>query len=94
MLAIAQAMAARPSVLLLDEPLAGLAPDVACQVLQSIRRLADGGMAVVIVEPRGHGALTIADQDVVLDGGRIGDGGRPSTFERELQAADASVGRS
>ncbi|MCW2994573.1 MAG: putative branched-chain amino acid transporter permease/ATP-binding protein [Conexibacter sp.] len=71
MLAIAQALAARPQILLLDEPSSGLAPSVASEVFQNIRRLSDGGMTVLIVDRLAREALAIADHVTVLDAGGV-----------------------
>lgn len=51
MLALARAIMGRPKVLLLDEPLLGLAPQVIEAVLQTLHELAGAGMAVVVAEP-------------------------------------------
>jgi branched-chain amino acid transport system permease protein len=94
MLAIAQALAARPRVLLLDEPSAGLAPAIIDDLFARIRDLADGGLAVLLVEQLAERAVTVADHVTVLDGGRIVSSGPPSEFQdREgLQRVYLSAG--
>jgi branched-chain amino acid transport system ATP-binding protein len=72
MLAIGRALMARPRVLLLDEPSLGLAPIVVAQIMSLLQRLRDDiGLAVVLVEQNARSALSIADEAVVLNLGRI-----------------------
>jgi branched-chain amino acid transport system ATP-binding protein len=72
MLAIARALVINPSLLLLDEPMEGLAPIIVQELVKVIRGLvADGGMAVVIVEQHAKLALSLTRQTVVLDRGRV-----------------------
>ena len=67
MLAMARALIARPSVLLLDEPSLGLAPLVRAQLMQQIRELcARENLTVVLVEQNATSALRIAQRAVVL----------------------------
>ncbi len=67
MLAMARALIARPSVLLLDEPSLGLAPLVTAQLMQQIRELcARENLTVVLVEQNATSALRIAQRAVVL----------------------------
>ena len=72
MLAIARALMTNPELLLLDEPLEGLAPIIAqelLRVIQALRR--DAGLALVVVEQHARIALSLTDQALVLDRGRI-----------------------
>jgi branched-chain amino acid transport system ATP-binding protein len=72
MLAMARALMLNPRLLLLDEPLEGLAPVVAQQLLAAIRRMtAEEGLAVLIVEQHPHLVLPITRRAVVLERGRI-----------------------
>jgi ABC-type branched-subunit amino acid transport system ATPase component len=89
MLAIAQALASRPRVLLLDEPSAGLAPAIVADLFRRIRALADDGLAVLLVEQLARQALEIADHVTVMDDGRVTHSGGPEDFDdlRELQEA-------
>ncbi|KAA0919918.1 ABC transporter ATP-binding protein [Dietzia sp. ANT_WB102] len=80
MLAIAQALAADPKVLLLDEPSAGLAPAIRAEVFATARGLRDEGLAVVVVEQLVDVALDVADSVAVLDSGRIVSSGPPEQY--------------
>jgi branched-chain amino acid transport system ATP-binding protein len=72
MLAIARALMVNPSLLLLDEPMEGLAPIIVQELMRVIRDLViDGGMAVIIVEQHAKLALTLTRQAVVLERGRV-----------------------
>jgi branched-chain amino acid transport system ATP-binding protein len=72
MLAIARALMLRPRVLALDEPTANLSPKLAASILQEqVRRLANEGVAVILVEQRATLALEIADWAYVLVAGSI-----------------------
>jgi branched-chain amino acid transport system ATP-binding protein len=72
MLAIARALMVNPSLLLLDEPMEGLAPIIVQELMNVIRELAeDSGMAVIVVEQHAKLALTLARKAVVLDRGRV-----------------------
>jgi branched-chain amino acid transport system ATP-binding protein len=79
MLAIGRVMMLDPKVLLLDEPTANLAPILADAVLsEQVRRLADAGKAVLLVEQRARAALQIADWVIVLVSGVVRLEGRPA----------------
>jgi branched-chain amino acid transport system ATP-binding protein len=72
MLAIARALMTNPRLLLLDEPLEGLAPIVAQELVRVIRALrSDAGMAIVVVEQHARIALSLTEHAIVLDRGRI-----------------------
>jgi ABC-type branched-subunit amino acid transport system ATPase component len=66
MIAIARAMIARPSVLLLDEPLASLSPKPATVILSKLKIIKEAGTAILMVEQNVRKALSIADQGYVL----------------------------
>jgi len=74
MLAMGRVLMLSPSVLVLDEPTANLAPMVATQLLEEfVRGFADHGSTVLLVEQRARAALRISDWTYVLGGGRVGD---------------------
>jgi ABC-type branched-subunit amino acid transport system ATPase component len=70
MLAVAMAMAARPSVLLMDEPSAGLSPRAAQEVLELARGLTAQGVSVLLVEQNVRQALRVAGHCYILADGR------------------------
>ncbi len=90
MLAIARTLLGRPGLLLLDEPLEGLAPLVSAELMAVLERLAAGGdMTIVLVEQRLGAALRFAERVVILERGRIAWAGTPA----DLQASPATVDR-
>jgi branched-chain amino acid transport system ATP-binding protein len=71
MLALARAFAARPRLLLLDEPSLGLAPQIVDQVFAAIRRFREEGITVLLVEQYVQRALEVADHVAVLQKGTV-----------------------
>jgi branched-chain amino acid transport system ATP-binding protein len=72
MLAMARALIAKPSVLLLDEPSLGLAPLVTAQLMHTIRSLCEtNDLTVILVEQNASSALRIAQRAVVLHVGQV-----------------------
>ena len=72
MLAIGRALMGNPSLLLLDEPLEGLAPVIVDTLIAALHRLRqDEGLAIVLVEQHARLALEFAERAVVLDRGRV-----------------------
>ena len=72
MLAIGRALMVNPQLLLLDEPMEGLAPIIVQELMNVIRELVDdGGMAVIVVEQHAKLALTLTRKAVVLDRGQV-----------------------
>lgn len=72
MLAIARALMVNPRLLLLDEPMEGLAPIIVQELLGVVGRLvAEGGLSVIIVEQHARMALELTERAIVLDRGRI-----------------------
>ena len=72
MLAIARALMVNPDLLLLDEPMEGLAPIIVQELMKVIRRLVtEGGMTVIVVEQHAKLALSLTKTAIVLDRGRV-----------------------
>ena len=72
MLAFGRALALNPKLLLLDEPLEGLAPIIVEDLLRAIRRVArDEGLPSIVVEQHPHMVLGVTDDAIVLDRGSI-----------------------
>ena len=71
MVAIARALVGAPGLVLFDEPSQGLAPKIVQDVMKTIVRLKDEGIAVLLVEQNVASALAVADSVYVLDRGRV-----------------------
>jgi len=79
-LELARALALRPAILLLDEPLAGLSPDSAHRVAALIARIRDAGTPVVWVEHQ-FAPGEMADRLLILEDGRVTFYGHPADWE-------------
>jgi branched-chain amino acid transport system ATP-binding protein len=71
MLAVARALCAGPKVLLLDEPSEGLVPAIVSRILDSIVKLKQQGLAVLLVEQQVKSALTLCDRILLMENGSI-----------------------
>jgi branched-chain amino acid transport system ATP-binding protein len=72
MLAVGRALVLNPKLLLLDEPLEGLAPIIVQELLRAIRRITrDEGLSAIIVEQHPKAILAISDVAAVLDRGTV-----------------------
>ena len=72
MLAVVRALVTNPRLLLLDEPLEGLAPIIVEELLKAISRLTrEEGLSAIIVEQHPQAILAISDQAIVLDQGQV-----------------------
>jgi branched-chain amino acid transport system ATP-binding protein len=86
MLSIGRALMGNPKLLLLDEPLEGLAPVIVDGLLAAIRRLIDEGLTAILVEQSAKRALEITHEAIVLNRGRIAWAGASSAL---LQDSDS-----
>jgi len=82
MLSIARTLLGKPRILLLDEPLEGLAPVVCEELMAAFAKLASvtADLAIVLVEQHVNMALTFCDRAIVLDRGRVAFDGRSQTL--------------
>lgn len=71
MLAIARALMTNPDLLLLDEPMEGLAPVIVAELAQAIKQMASEGLPCIVVEQQPILTLSMTDKAIVLEKGRV-----------------------
>ncbi len=93
MLAVGRALVLNPRLLLLDEPLEGLAPIIVEELLRAIARITrDEGLSAIIVEQHPQAILAISHQAVVLDQGRVIHRGSASDLITQPALLDSLLG--
>ena len=92
MLAIARALVAQPTVLLMDEPSMGLAPKVVDEVFRVIAQIRESGTTVVLVEQNARRALRAADYGYVLETGQVAHEGAASDLLSDPRVVEAYLG--
>jgi branched-chain amino acid transport system ATP-binding protein len=90
MLAIARALMLNPALLLLDEPLEGLAPIIVEELARALRDLA--GVAMILVEQHAEIALALTEQALVIERGRIAHRGPSRELLGDEQLLERYVG--
>ncbi len=93
LVALTRAVAGRPTVLLLDEPAAGLDPAGRVALGRRLRRLADDGAAVLLVDHDLDLVLDVCDEVTVLDRGRVIAAGPPEALRADPRVRAAYLGR-
>jgi ABC-type branched-subunit amino acid transport system ATPase component len=95
MLAVARVLMLEPAVLILDEPTSNLSPQLSRAVLRDqVRRLADSGTAVLLVEQKAFEALGVSDWAYILVAGRIEIAGRASEIVARPDIREVFLGQS
>ena len=93
MLAVGRALVINPRLLLLDEPLEGLAPILVEELLRAIRRITrEEGLSAIIVEQHPQAILAISDQVVVLDRGTVVHAGAARELRDDPALLDRLLG--
>lgn len=80
MLTLCRALMGQPRLLLVDEPMEGLAPAVAAQVARVLTQLRDRGLAILLVEQRFASALAVAQRCLVMGRGEVVFEGTPESL--------------
>ena len=93
MLAVGRALVLNPRLLLLDEPLEGLAPIIVEELLRAIRRITrEEGLSAIIVEQHPQAVLAISDLAVVLDRGSVAHAGSAQELLHNPDLLDGLLG--
>jgi branched-chain amino acid transport system ATP-binding protein len=92
MLAIARGMMSNPELLLVDEPSLGLAPHLVTDVFNSLKRLQEAGVTLMLVEQRVNATLEITDRAYVLEQGKIVMEGPSSELIEDKHVKNAYLG--
>jgi len=92
MVAIGRGLMSNPKILMLDEPSLGLAPVLVDEVLDTVRRLKEDGMTILLVEQNVREALDLADRGYILQTGRIVGEGTGAELMASDQVKSAFLG--
>jgi branched-chain amino acid transport system ATP-binding protein len=93
MLAVGRALVLNPRLLLLDEPLEGLAPIIVEELLRAIQRITrDEGLSAIIVEQHPQAILKISDSAVVLDRGTVVHAGTALQLRQQPELLEQLLG--
>ena len=94
LLELGRALMVEPRMILLDEPMAGVAPVLAEQLLDHIRQLrAERGVTVCVIEHDMDVVMSISDRVIVMDEGHVIAEGAPDAIQRDERVIEAYLGR-
>jgi branched-chain amino acid transport system ATP-binding protein len=83
MLAIGRALMGNPRVLLMDEPSEGLAPQIVHEVMNTIRKLKESGLSIILVEQNPTLVFDVADDIVILNTGQVAVVSTPAELRQD-----------
>ena len=93
LLELARAIINDPEILLLDEPLAGVNPKLAEDILSLIKRLSDNGITIIMVEHNIEAVMKISERIVVLAEGSLIADGNPNQIRNNKNVIEAYLGK-
>ena len=93
LLEVVRALMARPRVMLLDEPAAGLNDAETAELAALLRAVRESGVTVLVVEHNMSLVMDVADQVIVLDAGSVVARGAPAEIQRDPRVVEAYVGQ-
>jgi branched-chain amino acid transport system ATP-binding protein len=92
MVAVSRALRAAPTVLLLDEPSAGLAPRLVDELLLTMRALVDRGLSLLLVEQNVRATLELVDELYLLERGKVVGRGTAAEMKGDPRILEAYLG--
>jgi branched-chain amino acid transport system ATP-binding protein len=92
MVAIGRGLMAKPDLLMLDEPSLGLAPILIKSIFETVRKIADQGTTVLLVEQDVKHSLSLSDRGYVLEHGRVVMEGRAKELINDPHVKEAYLG--
>ena len=92
MLAIGRALMGNPRVLLMDEPSEGLAPQIVHEVMETIRKLKQSGLSIVLVEQNPTLVFDVADDIVLLNTGQVAVVSTPAALKEDTAVLRQHLG--
>jgi branched-chain amino acid transport system ATP-binding protein len=93
MLAVARALVLNPRVMLLDEPLEGLAPIIVDELLKALRRIIrDEGMSAILVEQNAKKILGVTDHAIIVERGSVVHAADSATLLNDRAALETHLG--
>ncbi|MBK9052350.1 MAG: ABC transporter ATP-binding protein [Chloroflexi bacterium] len=91
-LEMARALAARPYLILLDEVLAGLNPSEIAQMVETVHKIRDQGITIIMIEHVMHAIMKVSDRLIVLDYGKQLAEGTPEQITSNPKVIEAYLG--
>jgi len=92
MLAVSRALMGSPKLLLLDEPSMGLAPVLVEMIFETITKIREQGITILLIEQNANAALEVADRAYVLESGNVKMSGKASDLRKDDAVTKAYLG--